>query len=167
MPTGKPQSTIYGPLPTDDLQMANKQYVDLVTLRAVKEASETITSDDTVSNDTDLVVPLLANRRYGFLMLARVNSGVTPDFKYTFAAISNATGFYQNGALGSVPVSEVAFATTNGVGTNAGNQMLLTTGIVLMGSTDGNLQYQWSQLTSNGANTTLLEGSFLIAWLLD
>jgi len=28
MPTGKPQVTIYGPLPTEDLQLANKAYVD-------------------------------------------------------------------------------------------------------------------------------------------
>lgn len=28
MVTGRPQSTIYGPVPTEDLQMANKRYVD-------------------------------------------------------------------------------------------------------------------------------------------
>jgi len=168
MPTGKPQSTIYGPVPTEDLQMANKEYVDVAgTLKAVKSADETITSDTVLQNDTDLVIPLLPNRHYGFMCVLKVNSHATPDWKSTFAAIVGATGFFNIGTVTDLFSTPQAFGTNVTLATDATDQMNITYGDVTMGATAGNLQLRWAQVNSSVEDTTLLEGSYIIAWLLD
>jgi len=50
MPTGFPQSTIYGPLPTVDLQLANKAYVDASGGATVTTTNDVISSNFTTTS---------------------------------------------------------------------------------------------------------------------
>jgi len=66
MPTGRPQSTIYGPAPTEDLQMANKRYVDdsggsVPTIQEALKSGDSSTSSSTMQDIEDLTFTLPNN----------------------------------------------------------------------------------------------------------
>jgi len=73
MPTGKPLSTLYVQNPTEDLQVANKQYVDAGGGATVTRQLVSITSDFTTTSDTQADVTgltmTMANRANGFALV--------------------------------------------------------------------------------------------------
>lgn len=138
----------------------------------VKTADESVTSSTTLQNDDQLKYPLLANLTYVFNLLAFYEGSTTGDIKFAFTVPTGATlewaSLRAGGSLASASFGTttedvlgsgtVAFGGANGAGTRLPFQ---ARGIVVMGSTAGDLQFQWAQTTSDAVATTVFARSFL------
>jgi hypothetical protein len=141
----------------------------LTGLYARKTANQTITSSTTLTNDTQLVVPVAANNSYSFDLEVWYNGAGpgTGDLKYFFTIPAGATFIAAQLAIAN-PI-----ALTMGQFTNAsaaqitfcngtGNPFPVRVwGTLVVGATAGNFQYQWAENTSNGTGTTVQSGSTL------
>ena len=134
--------------------------------RVVKKSNETISSDTTLSDDSELVVALSADKTYGFILTFFFKSEAATDIKMTFTAPTGATGDFntvRNIAAGH-PVNNKTFTTTVAFDGTGGDSWAFVFGRVVMDSTAGNLALQWAQNTSGGTNTTVNSGSTLVVW---
>ena len=138
-------------------------------LTAVKTADEAPASDATLNNDADLLVAVEANSRYAFELYAVVESAsATPDINVAFTGPAGSTLRYS-------VISVDEGSTLAGIHADAGATTLFTAlaaasargfhirGTIVVAGTAGNLQFQWSQATSNATATILREGASLIA----
>ena len=137
----------------------------LTFARVVKPDDESISSDDTLSDDADLKAVLNINKEYGFLLILFFESGNTPDIKYAFTIPTGASGdrintFWQSTASGST----ADITATTSLTVTSGVKCAPMTGRVSMGGTAGSLIFQWAQDTSNPTSTTVNKGSFLVIW---
>lgn len=171
MPTGKPQSTIYGPLPTHSLQMANKAYVDAAIAgnqtfaRVVKKIDQTVNNSSTLVNDDELVVALEANKNYAYYLMLFFSSPATPQIKKLFSVPAGALGLRLNGAwTPNSAISTRDVITSSAIATNGSIQAIVETGRIIMAGTAGNLQLRWAQQTANASDTKMLECSTLVVW---
>ena len=141
---------------------------------ARKTANETRV-DNTRADDSELKVALAANKVYRFdAAFFYSNASNTPDIKFRFNVPAGATLLMAEQVLTSgatsVAGSIVAEGLAAGVDSIAGAGFTSAvvnarfTGIVVMGSTAGNLQIQWAQNVTDAANgTTLYANSFIHA----
>jgi len=145
------------------------------TVHKYKASDQTVTVT-TLTNDTDLVVPVLANEVWMIDTYLLIDSNATADFKCTWTVPAGAT-------MKWAPVSYVAgtiwWMTSTGASTTAllnatdvdTSYQSLSAGninginiksIAVIGGTAGNVQFQWAQVAAS-ANTILKAGSCLIA----
>ncbi len=134
----------------------------------VKGDDETIASDSTLSDDTDLKAVLNINKEYSFIMNLFFTSDATPDFKYTFSLPAGASGVIWDGIsplinTPSVTLTDITSTRVNLFPSTAELTILLC-GKVTMGATAGSMIFQWAQNTSDAANTTVNKGTFLTIW---
>jgi len=134
--------------------------------RVVKKADESVSNTNTLQDDDELVVALSANKTYwGFIIIYLV-SGAIPDYRYSFTLPTGATGekmvsggLWRNGAQATQDITNAQAEPTNG--------LLETFALyfrIIMGSTPGDVNYQFSQQTSDGGATITKQGSTLIIW---
>lgn len=133
----------------------------------IKSSDETINSDSTLSDDSELTATLAANKRYAFFSVIFVITDATPDFKYGYTVPASTTN--QKGASvwrGSGGLQAANPVTTSQAMTASGTSetQLPINGYVITGASAGTLDFQWAQDTSDAANTTVKAGSFILVW---
>ena len=140
----------------------------------VKGANQYVTSSTTLQDDNALVAALNANWTYRFDHYLvydgasgsagdmqfnwQIPSGVT-TFDYT-CDFTNPSGNWAGGTTFTASSANIA-CNTSGVGSLKSAK---GTGIIVVGSTAGNLQLQWAQDTSSSTPTTVYAGSYLCLW---
>src|SRR6185436_13868361 len=115
-------------------------------------------------NDPVLAVSIAANDVWEFeAFILCTSTSSSPDIKYTFTVPSGATIRWtdNNQPFGSTSITEMGLATASGtvrtMAINGGTSYLIRVrGVVANGSTAGNLQFQWSQDSSNATATQVL-----------
>ena len=142
-----------------------------VPLAAYKAADQSVTSSSTLVNDTALVLTPRINCVYWMELYVSYEGGTngSADLKAQFtvpagAAIIYAETHNSSAAIGTVVTGLKAAASTLTAGTNgAGSvQPLFATGTFTMGTTPGNLQFQWAQNTPSATATIVHAGSALL-----
>ena len=129
-----------------------------------KLADEIITSDDTLSNDTDVQFEAPANKTYSFILSVMFSTGATPDFQYAVAVPNNGTATGETGNLTGT-AGRVQLDITSAVALTAGavSAAALLIGRITSGD-GGTIALQWAQNTSDAANTTLEAATCLTLW---
>lgn len=125
-----------------------------------KTADQTVNNSTTLVNDDELLFAVAANEVWVFRVYLLVATGGTPDIDFSFSCPSGATVRW---CLGSDSVREFAAGTEMywaGALTKGFGELL---GIVINGSTAGNLQLQWTQNVANVSDTKVLTDSCIIA----
>src|SRR5262245_50768918 len=143
------------------------------TIAAIKSATESVTSSTTLQNDDELVLALAANSTYEIRSLLKIDGSTAGDIKVGFTGPSGSTpllfldglGIGATDGSGRVQFVIDSFASngsfgTTGVGDTRG---LMVHGLVVIGSTAGNLQLQWAQGTSSAFATRVFANSFMWA----
>ncbi len=146
-------------------------------LRAVKDASETVTSSSALQDDDDLVLTLEANKTYIIdgSLFATSTSGV-PDIKFAIDVPSDATvsaGLNMQTGLNDISDASVVahsdFISADNTETTRFPLVPSTVSIthfggsITMGTTSGTAKIRWSQATSDAAGTAVLRGSYVRA----
>jgi len=134
----------------------------------IKTVDQSTTGDDTLSNDSELFFPLVANATYNFRFRVYYDTTATADFKWALsgpAAPVLIRGIYRAFPPGSTSetignfVGYPSATAITGTGTTSGYIELDF--IVQNGANAGNLYFQWAQNTSDGGNTAVLGGSLI------
>lgn len=143
-------------------------HFDAVTpLFVRKTADETLNNDSALQNDDALVLAMEASSTYLVDLRLIINSGTTPDFKFTFTVPSGASGsvhIFEGSSPTSAatvlqgPFSITATLSVSGV---AADQIILIQGVVVTSTTAGNLQFRWAQNTANATDTSVKTNSYL------
>lgn len=139
-----------------------------------KTADETVTSSTTLQNDDHLVLSVEKGYTYHFRAWLLVDGGTAGDLKTAFTYPTGSTLYFAGHGPTTSMVSgsggDVGFngrhnatsrSTTLSYGTSGSRPGIQVEGLLIVGSTAGNLQLQWAQNTSDGTGTTLKSGSFL------
>ena len=133
-----------------------------------KTADESVSSSNTLQNDDVLKIALAASDAVEFSAVMFVSStSSNPDFKMTFTVPSGASIRWMAEWFDEVAYQRSIIVTGSGttvtfqvIGGTLG--MVKLSGIVVNGSTAGDLQLQWAQNTSNGTSVTVQQRSFLL-----
>lgn len=149
-------------VPFDALPPPPPPFTEVLKVR--KPSNETITNSTSLQNDDDLKLALASNKTYiidGVLFVSSTKA--KPDIKIGFL-----------GQTGSTLV--LGYVTDKNVGTlNSGSTSsrivlpanmptpIHVKGTIKTGSTAGDLQLKWAQVSSNSAAVQVLEGSYLRA----
>lgn len=133
---------------------------------ATKSADQTIISNATLQNDTELAVAVAASTTYDFKLILLYNSGVTPDLKFgwTFPASTTMRYSMQGYSAGVVQSFRLIETDVNVLDGNASSLSCVCEGTVFVGATAGTLQLQWAQNTLTASNSSVLLGSSLRLW---
>lgn len=145
----------------------------LRTAHKYKAADESVASSITLQNDDDLFFAVAANERWFVELALLVESNTTASLKSTFTVPSGTT--IKWGPLASsntywihdtpnTPAALLNATETQNVPSPAAGITwgLKILGIVQVGGTAGNVQYQWAQSAASGT-TIIHAGSLLIA----
>jgi hypothetical protein len=142
----------------------------LAPLYARKTADQSIASSATLTNDPVLLIPnLVAGAVYELwlhVLYRAAASGAIPGLKVDFvvpagAAITGAA-FDASGATGATASNAaVGNGAVGGIQAPTSNGLFREGGLLVMGATDGTLQFRWAQNTANASATTVASGSYL------
>lgn len=127
-----------------------------------KAADETVNNSANLQNDDALLFTPAVNSAYHVKFIVFLITGGTPDFKWAvtvpagaeFAGVSNYVGKDANAITTGVAAEAFGTSTTT-------NQVLTIEGILTMGATAGNCQFQWAQNTATAEDTKVLTNSLL------
>lgn len=139
---------------------------------ANKTSDQTVTSSATLVNDTELVVPVVANAKYILTGMIIYRAAATPQIRTTWAVPAGATMLWNPGALsssvtatpdGSINRAVYDLSVVPALGCSGAAQSVVAhaTGRVVTTATAGNLQFQWAQATSNATGTVVKSGSWI------
>jgi hypothetical protein len=135
-----------------------------------KGATETLSSDNTVNDDSDLSISLFANREYVIDGIVFASStSAQPDIKIAFQAPDEAV--VDIGVVAStmreaelLQGSGAQGVETDGISISANKPIAIQiVGTVKTGSSGGTLTLQWAQNASSAAAIGVLRGSYLRA----
>jgi hypothetical protein len=147
---------------TGTLPFANGGVMSQIT----KPNSTTRTGDDSIDADPELTIPVTAGQIYIYYGHLIVQSPAAADFKLAMAGPDSTVSTGVNCGAAATPTS---FTSTNGnaafpitCGTvDASTHSIDFTGRAVV-STNGNLAISWAQGTSNGGNTVVVAGSWIM-----
>jgi hypothetical protein len=140
------------------------------SLKASKTALQ-LKTNNTLANDTELFLPLVANAKYQFEAFLIYDGISAADFKIAFTGPASAIGVYA--AFG--PQSGVSLTSMNSTAANLGGALNLAnnavnaamcarpSGSITTAASTGNLQLQWAQVATNATATRVFDGSWLKA----
>lgn len=166
VPADSNDRVLYGPLDYHimgdvNFKMYNNAEFQMAGVAAfptikVKAEDDSITSDNTLSDDDELFIPVEVNGIYIVRFGLLIDSNTTADFQYKLTVPANATGGFRSG------ITNVSFGSAI---TDAGDTdgVFGGDGILVVGDTAGNLTLQWAQETSDTGATVLKKGSYLSA----
>lgn len=133
--------------------------------------SSPLSSNTTLTNDTQLLLSVAANAKYRLSGLLGMLGPTAADMKLKFTAPASATlnwvAYSQDTALsgptGAIQTARMTLADTAACGTITGSTPVgaLLSGILTTGGTAGTLQLQWAQNTSTAGNTIMAIDSFI------
>jgi len=156
---------------TSDKKITVQGILDLVPAgggfsTVFKTADETIQSDTTLTDDTDLQFSVDANSSYAFMMVFTFVTGANPDFKYGMtspsgALVSSSSDFY---AVNTTSYTRRDMSTTivQLVPAGGASRFKLIIGYVDVGVTAGSITLQWAQNTSQAEDTTVQKNSWVM-----
>ncbi len=138
-----------------------------------KKANESVTSSTTLQDDDHLKIAIGVSETWVFESLLNVAGPTAGDISIAYTVPSGATlmwGFHGL-AVGAVAVEadlRAAVTKTSGGGLDVGllfgtDTPIFILGIIVNGTTAGDLQMQWAQRVSNGTSTTIAANSWLKA----
>ena len=134
------------------------------SLRVRKSSNESVANSTTPQNDDELKLSLAANKEYivdGVVFAS--STSATPDIAISFfgqTGVDVAIG-YTNDVNEMVLMSG---KTSNRINLPANTPTSIhIKGTVKTGSTSGDFQLKWAQVTSSGSATTVMKGSYLRA----
>ncbi len=123
---------------------------------------ETVTSSTTYVNSTFLKVPLKKNTAYSGICWLRVISPTAADIKFTFVDIASAVSdVFDVAGAADIIRNPVAFGSDLVIATDGSDEYIIIYFTILVSSTAGDLQLQFSQNSSDGGNTILQRTSFM------
>jgi len=134
--------------------------------RVVKKVDETVNNSTVLQDDDELFSTLAINKTYFFQLIMLYNAGVVPEIKYAFTVPALASvailddDRWDSGGDRNLKDGTVATE----IGSAGVDQAMAVFGRVIMGATAGDLTFQFAQVVSDGADTTVLQGSVLIVW---
>lgn len=145
---------------------------DNIGVTISKTSNESVTSSTTFQNDDQLVLPLAASATYAFEAFLIYDGSTAGDLKLQFTGPSGCAMNWANFANVSGAASAtltygpimntLAQVTPQGIACNGATAMCARpAGIVINGSTSGNLQLKWAQVASNATATRILIGSWM------
>ncbi len=136
--------------------------VNFAWIYGLKSADQTINSDDTLTDDADMIIALAANTIYEFELFAVWTGDATADFKY---AVTVPSGFVETGDAGYYESDNddvrTGWGDTAGVTAVATNNHAAWMRGVIETTTSGNVTFQWAQNVSNAGGTNLLKNSYI------
>jgi len=131
-----------------------------------KTLDETVVSTAALQDDDELFIAADANTDYSLELLAFQSSGVTPGFRIGFTLPAGATwygGFFDGGTTtANRQFVYISASGTSGITGTGGFSICYVRASISIGSTAGNVRFQWCQSTSNASNTTVAAGSEMI-----
>lgn len=133
-----------------------------------KTADESTSNDTTLSNDSQLVVPVLANEEWAIDFVIFLAHHATPDFKMDIAVPTSSTGMesIQKIIDAAVPIASDVTFSFGEVHTviNGSTEIMIHVhvGIEVAGSS-GNVAFRWAQNSSGSDAVTIKEGSYVVA----
>src|SRR6266705_4948861 len=142
-----------------------------IPLAAVKTSDTSRTSNITLANDPDLVLPVAASATYEFSADVRFTAGTGPgdlSLKWTgpAGAVLTFSPLHNEGSstgLGNsvlnYGIGSVIFVAGQGSSQSA---HVIMRGTLVVAGTAGNLTLQWAQNTSSGTATTVQSASHLV-----
>lgn len=156
---------------TGDVPTADEVNEFMVNVNyARKLSTESVTSNTTLQNDDALVVAVDANAVYVLTCMVKYDGAAAGDIKigwsvpagceldFVAQALATTAALYTDDQNFTGEESSVATFGALGTGTVAAIQM---TGLVVVGGTAGNVQFQWAQGTSSATATRVFANSFL------
>jgi len=149
--------------PIDDLDIANKQYVDntlgLWDYVIIKTADQTI-NNQSIETDTELLQELEANALYMFESHVLFSSPNLADFQHTYQ-YGTGTEFSSAKWGGLSAVTNTDFGTLLSFATDSTKELVKTVGYVETTDVD-TLDYIWGQSSPITQDTTVYKGSMLL-----
>lgn len=139
----------------------NASIIQRVSKIVRKAADETVNNSDTLQNDDELLFPVGANQVWAFELFIKWQSGATPDIKFKWSVPSGTTMNWHTDE-GNYDESTESTTRTTMPGRIVA-AMNTITGIVVVGSTPGNVVLQWAQNTQDASDTKVLTNSVIVA----
>jgi len=141
-------------------------YADLTNapappIRSVKTITETRANVTALSNDADLRLQVNANTSYALTGVLMFVAGTAVDARMRFTSISGAELRYTRD-LDNTTAGQALFNTSYLIPTNTGNRQTTISGVLMTGSSGGELVLQWAQNVSSASALTLRKGSYLM-----
>lgn len=135
--------------------------------RIIKLEDETITSDSTASNDTELQFEMDANTIYDIKLKVYFNSGTTPGFKYelsgpaspTFVRIKRVS--FPPGSSTPTYAIDTAYTASTAIVPVSEFGGHIDMEILVQNTIAGTFAFKWAQAFLTAPNTTVLAGSSL------
>jgi len=147
-------NTNFSNLNTDKIETSTRKIV-------YKSANETVTSSTILQDDDHLTFAIGANEVWAFKMMMFYNAGTNPDIDFGWSVPAGTTMKWNYGTnTGTILTEATRLTVFNGIASDTG---VLFYGTVVASSTAGNVTLQWAQRNSDGASTTVLSGSHIIA----
>jgi len=139
---------------------------------------KTTSSDQFLSNstvlrdDAQLFIPLVASKIYHFDAIIGFSGPSAADVKFAFTVPAGATLRWAVSGSINIGVSDTivpgSIITTSGgaisMGINPTGRSVRLEGVVINGSTEGNLQLQWAQNVADPGGITIFKQSMLRIW---
>lgn len=144
-------------------------------IHVVKPSDESRNTTTTLTADTHLFVPVLANTDYWvWCLIFYTGPSTNGDLKIKFTGPSGVSFDWISDAIGSAATSTISTVSRNAQSIAAGgtpsagtitgsNGTCLVKGLLRVGSTAGNLTLTWAQLASSATDVTVFANSILIA----
>lgn len=129
----------------------------------VKNSDESIISDDSLADDSQLVFPVLENSTYSFRGHVAFETDSAADFKFEFGGVAAAASVEISGIDGNGNhfISN-AFNDAKTIYVSAtGTYHVTFNGVITTGATAGDISFRWSQYTSEATSTTVKKGSYI------
>lgn len=133
-----------------------------------KSSDESITSDNTLSNDAALTFSMAANTTYTARLVVFFDSGATEDFQYAISAPASPTyvrirrrHFPPGSTTATNAMDTAATSATSITGSGTTGGFIEADIIWQNGANAGTFAFQWAQNTSGGTATIVRAGSFL------
>jgi len=133
------------------------------TLFIRKTADEILASSEVMQNDDELLLPVLANEVWTFLLVVRfTEDGGAPGFKFAFS-IPGASTLERYDDYGNTGLNEDDGTTELDAGTTGIGKYFRLRYLYIGGANAGNVQLQWAQLATDVENLRVKENSFIVA----
>ena len=135
--------------------------------QVIYKSSVQTTVSSVLVNDSELLVPIQANETLGVVLKLVGESGITPDFKYTFNAPIGTVGYFADDDAFSSATSVGGIRTISGPGPNTPFIGGIN-GVFINNSVAGTIQFQWAQNVNTVSSvTSVFKGSNIIVTKLN
>ncbi len=131
-------------------------------LRTVVKQEDESVGDTTLQDDDELFFKASINTIYNVVIMLFLAWDAAPDFKYALSMPSGATGERNNATWASTAVNTAIDATTvTNLASSTGTRVLQIDYRVIIGSTSGQVSFQWAQRFADAISAKVLKGSML------